>query len=169
MQTLHPDLTCCVLHVMPAVSGKGNNETVERFHALKSMLADRFEFLVRGFGFDGNSCFNAVHTEFYHVWTMSMVADSLPVTLPQGQVLIFSDPLHLLKRIRYGFVSSEFSIGSGRQQIKFLIDRIQKTSICSPVIFLNSRITKMHDLLSLKLFSQRSSLTFYPSVHAATS
>jgi hypothetical protein len=29
---------------MPAVSGKGNNETVERFDAIKSVLADRFGF-----------------------------------------------------------------------------------------------------------------------------
>jgi hypothetical protein len=89
------------------------------------------------------------------VWTMSMVADSLPVTLPQGQDLIFYDPLHVLKRIRYGFVSSEFTIGFGGQQIKFSIDRIQKASICSPVVFLNSRITKMYDSLPLELFSPK--------------
>jgi hypothetical protein len=100
---------------MPDVSGKGNNETVERLHAIKSMLADQFGFLVRGFGFDGDNCFNAVHPEFHYVWTMSMVADSLPVILSQGQVLIFSDRLYLLQRIRYRFVSSEFSIGFGGQ------------------------------------------------------
>jgi hypothetical protein len=115
IQSLHPNLTCCVVHMMPAVSRKGNNETVERLHAVKSMLADRFEFLIRGFGFHGDNYFNAVHTEFRHVSTMSMVADSLSVTLPQGQVLIFSDHLHLPKRIRYRFVSSEFSIGFGGQ------------------------------------------------------
>jgi hypothetical protein len=110
IQPLRPDLTCCVVHVIPAVSGRGNNETVEILHAGKSMLADRFGFLVRGFGFDGDSCLNAVHTELHHVWTMSMVADSLPATLPHGQVLIFSDPLHLLKRLRHRFVSSEFPL-----------------------------------------------------------
>jgi hypothetical protein len=155
--------------MMPAVSGKGNNETVERFPPVTSMLADGFGFLVRGLGFDGDGYFNAVHTEFRRVWIMSMVPNSVPVTLPQGQVLIFSDPLHLLKRIRYRFVSSEFSIGFGGQSIRFSIDRIHKSSICSPVAFLNSRIAKIHDSLHLELFSQRSSLTFYCSVHTATS
>jgi hypothetical protein len=62
---------------MPAVSGKGNNEMVERVNAVKSILTDRFGVLVLGFGFDGDNCFNAVHTDFHLVWTMSMVADSL--------------------------------------------------------------------------------------------
>jgi hypothetical protein len=69
---------------MPAVSGKGNNEMVETLYAIKSMFAGRFGFLVQGFGFDEENCFNPVHTEFHHVWTTSMVTDSLPVTLPQG-------------------------------------------------------------------------------------
>jgi hypothetical protein len=67
IQPLPPNLTCCLAHVMPAVSRKGNSETVERLHAVKSMLADRFGFLIRGFGFDGYRCLNAVHTEFQHV------------------------------------------------------------------------------------------------------
>jgi hypothetical protein len=48
IQALHPNRTCCVVHVMPAVSGKGDNETVEGLHAAKSMLAGGFGFLVRG-------------------------------------------------------------------------------------------------------------------------
>jgi hypothetical protein len=80
----------------------------------------------------GDSGFNAGQTEIHYVWTMSLVAESLPVTLPQGQVLIFSDSLHLLKRIRYRFVSSEFSIGFGGEQIQFSIDRIQKRATVYP-------------------------------------
>jgi hypothetical protein len=52
IQPLHPNLTCCIVHVMPAVSGKENNEMVERLHAVKSLLAGRFGSLARDFGFE---------------------------------------------------------------------------------------------------------------------
>jgi hypothetical protein len=88
------------------------------------------------------------------VETPDLVKIVLPDHFLQGLLAIICDPKHLCKRLRYRFVSARFSIGFGDQPpILFSLDRIQTAGFLAPVVFDNSRITKMYDSLPLQLFS----------------
>jgi hypothetical protein len=79
---------------------------------------------------------------------------SLPGGLLQGSRPIVCDSKHLVKRIRYRFVSSsQFSIGFGTEERFFSLLRIQQVWCFPDIVLDNSQITKMHDLLPLYLFS----------------
>jgi hypothetical protein len=80
--------------------------------------------------------------------------NSLPVGFLQGICPIICNPKHLVKRIRYRFVSSsQFSIGFIAEERFFSLLRIQQAGFLPDIVFDNSQITKMHDLLPLYLFS----------------
>jgi hypothetical protein len=68
--------------------------------------------------------------------------------------VVISDPLHLLKRIRYRLLSADFRIGVNGHERDFAISAIQIMAQIPQVIFDNSRMTKMHDSLPLHLFSK---------------
>jgi hypothetical protein len=70
-----------------------------------------------------------------------------------GHPLVSSDSLHLLKRIRYRWVSSNFLMGLGQERVVCSTDRIRKVGFLSPIIFLESQASKMHDSLPVQLFS----------------
>jgi hypothetical protein len=76
-----------------------------------------------------------------------------PAEVVSRLLAIICDPKHLEKRLRYRLVSAEFSIGFGDDRISFSLARIQGADFLAPIVFDNSRITKMHDSLPLQLFS----------------
>jgi hypothetical protein len=69
--------------------------------------------------------------------------------------LVICDPLHLLKRIRYRFVRDDFSVICPEDGFSFTLAAIAQADFLSPVVFTNSRESKMHDSLPLELFSAR--------------
>jgi hypothetical protein len=79
--------------------------------------------------------------------------DTLALGILAGICAIICDPKHLAKRVRYRLVCSEFWIGFGTEHIHFSLERIQAARFLPPVVFNHSRITKMHDVLRLPLFS----------------
>jgi hypothetical protein len=70
--------------------------------------------------------------------------------------LVISDPLDILKRIRYRFLSGRLRIAVGNDQTEFHIDDVRDKLPLPPIVFNNSGITKIHDSLALELFSQAS-------------
>jgi hypothetical protein len=69
--------------------------------------------------------------------------------------IVISDPLHLLKRIRYRLVSADFRIGVNGDERDFAISAIQIIAQSPQVVFDNSRTTKMHNSLPLHFFSKQ--------------
>jgi hypothetical protein len=68
--------------------------------------------------------------------------------------VIICDPLHLMTRIRSRWVPSPLSIDFGADfRLSFSTEMIQSWNILPPVVFLNSRITTMHDSFPPRLFS----------------
>jgi hypothetical protein len=63
VQPLDPGLTCCVVHVVRGVSGKGNHATITTLKSIAEALG-RSIFKVLGYGFDKESCFNDLHDAF---------------------------------------------------------------------------------------------------------
>jgi hypothetical protein len=62
LQLLTPELACCAVHVVKATNGKGNNWTVGKLEEIAEIL-DLKGFLIIGYMFDGDSCFNKLHSE----------------------------------------------------------------------------------------------------------
>jgi hypothetical protein len=69
--------------------------------------------------------------------------------------VVISDPLPLLKRICDQLIRTPLSMGLGHKELLFSIEGIQQTGFLSPIVFLQSRVSKMHDSLPLELFSPR--------------
>jgi hypothetical protein len=96
--------------------------------------------------------FNSLHTEFEDNWTQHVSIGNPELTLSDCSV-ITSDPLQLMKRICYRWVFSEIAIAFGADSAKFSLRTLEGWNVVSPVVFINSHITKMHDSLPLRLFS----------------
>jgi hypothetical protein len=75
--------------------------------------------------------------------------------------LVISDPLHILKRIRYCLLSANFRIGVDNDELEFTTSALQSVANAPHVVFDNSRITKMRDSLPLHLFSEKPILAVF--------
>jgi hypothetical protein len=107
-----PRLTCCLVHTTAAIDEKGNEGTIVALEAIATQLRKSL-FTVLGYTIDGNSCFNCLHDGFQDAWEGKLSSGPLN-SFFETQMLIpvvVSDPLHLLKRIQYRLLSSDFRIG----------------------------------------------------------
>jgi hypothetical protein len=75
--------------------------------------------------------------------------------------LAVTDPLHMLKRIRYRFLSGDLRVGADERIEIFTITKIKAAVKLPGIIFDNPRITKMHDFLPLQLFSRETILAAF--------
>jgi hypothetical protein len=172
MQPLDPDLPCSLLHLVPKENGKGDDNIVTTLQSLANRLNRSFGFEVVGYAYDGDKCFNGLHAQYaaewgqrmpYGAWDLlnsqdcSEISDS--IFAPTDSPASVGDPLHLLKRIRYRMVRRQaFSVAWGRESarlITFSLRRIRESQVCSSLVFVDSKVSKMHDSLPLELFSQR--------------
>jgi hypothetical protein len=120
-----------------------------------------FGFQMVGLAFDVDSIYSERHYNFKMQYeaqftrgSWELRTKSLPVSFLQGICPIICDHKHLVKRIRYRFMSSsQFSIGFGTEERFFSLSRIQQAGFLPDIVFDNSQITKIHDLLPLYLFS----------------
>jgi hypothetical protein len=118
--------------------------------ALKDKLETEFGFAVLGLAFDGDSCFNVLHEEFIRQWKSDLPKDIQFLRSVISTFVIICDPLHLLKRIRF-LVLLQFICPE--EHFEFFLSIIPEVHILSPVVFSNSRESKMHDSLPLELLS----------------
>jgi predicted transposase YbfD/YdcC len=159
---LSPELPYCAVHVVNARNGKGNQQTVEKLEEITEIL-DTKGFQIMGSAFDGDSCFNQLHCQFQQHWNIQTF-DETTVNMffnRTSQRLMISDPLHILKHIRYRFLSRHFRIRVGNDKTKFCIDQIRNKLPLPSIVYNNSRITNMHDSLAFELFSQASVHTIF--------
>jgi hypothetical protein len=162
---LHSNLHCGVIHILPATQGKGTEAIIARFFQLKTLLEKRFDLIFCGLACDGNSCSNSTDDISFHSWSLR-VNDRL-LLFPDMLIdfVVISDPFHLLKRIRHRLTRTTLSMGLGHEKLLFSIERIQQTGFLSPIVFLQSQVSKMHDSLPLELFSlQDLSRLFYGTI-----
>jgi hypothetical protein len=106
--------------------------------SLKWQLETEFHFDVCRITFDGDSCFKTLHHEFHLGWIDAF--QSNPQVFPKilARPISISDPLYLMKRIRYRWVRRIFSFGLGEQELLFFSTKNSKTGLLSPVVFLQS-------------------------------
>jgi hypothetical protein len=99
-QPINPNLPCSILIIIPALHGKTIVQVIEKLLQLRDILTQDFGFSVGWLAFDGGSMLNSLHTEFENNWTQHVSIKNPELTLSDCSVII-SDPLHLMKRIRY--------------------------------------------------------------------
>ena len=71
--------------------------------------------------------------------------------LKSNEILYVSDPLHVLKRGRYRFVSHQL-VKLNKSDIPINIQNIEEITNLPHIVFESKKITKMHDFLPLRLF-----------------
>jgi hypothetical protein len=69
IQPFDRKLTCCVVHIDPAVKGKENRETVRGLQSISEIVGNPI-FKIIGDAFNGNSCLNGLQTEFCKTWEL---------------------------------------------------------------------------------------------------
>jgi hypothetical protein len=112
VQPVDPRLTCYLLHATAAIHGKSNKSTIVALQAIATQLRESL-FSVLGSAFDGDSCFNRLHDGFQDAWEGQLSSGPLDsfFTTQMRIPVVVSVPLHLLKRILYRLLSSDFRIG----------------------------------------------------------
>jgi hypothetical protein len=103
--------------------------------------------------FDGDSCFNSLHYEFYLGWIDAFQGNSQVFPEISTHPIVISDPLHLMKRIHYRWIRRTLSFGLGGQELLYFSTKIQKAGFLSPVVFLQSQNRKRHNPLLFRFFS----------------
>jgi hypothetical protein len=126
IQPVHEQLICCAIHALQARNGKGTPQTVCKSKQIHELLTQR-GFDVVGYAFDGDSCYDQLYKEFEKIWRLQLpqLHDLRTfIESPVRHVLISSDPLHVLKRIRYRLVSFDAQ-ARGHDSEYFSLDRIR--------------------------------------------
>jgi hypothetical protein len=119
-QPVDPRLTCRLVHATAVINKKGNESTIVALAAIATQLRDIL-FIVLGYVFYGDSCFNRLHDGFQDALEgqfSSGLLDSFFGTQMLIPVVVF-DPLHLLKRMQYRLLSSDFRIGINEDRRAF--------------------------------------------------
>jgi hypothetical protein len=62
LQPINPNLSCAIVSVVAVTSRKGNADVVEKLLGLKSVLESRYALDVISIAFDGDSCFEGLHS-----------------------------------------------------------------------------------------------------------
>jgi hypothetical protein len=157
IQPVNPALPCSGIHVVPAMNGQRNSDTVKKLMRLVQILQRQFSIPVAAVAFNGDSCLNRIHDNFgcdYWKATTGRDERSIPRRLGPDPLLI-CDFLHLLRRIRYQWVAKGFSVVVPGETFCFSLERIREAGYLSPIVFTNSKESKMHDSLPLELFSAK--------------
>jgi hypothetical protein len=92
---------------------------------------------------------------FFYPWSLLVNDYLLPFPDMLTDSVAISDPFHLLRRSRDRLIRTTLSMGLGHGGSLCSIERVQQIGFLSPIVFLQSRVSKMHDSLPLGLFSPR--------------
>jgi hypothetical protein len=86
--------------------------------------------------------------------------------MPIPSLLVSSDPHHILKRIRYRLVAFDAESEADRPEL-FSLAHMRAYVQLQPVVYQNSKVTKMHNFLPLHLFSQRTTYALFAEACAS--
>ena len=141
-----------VVHVLPSPNGKANEKIIDILHYIRDEVKKR-NVNIRSFAFDGDSAYKNLHKMYYESYIHKVMKTHSLSTKGKNAIHIVSDFLHLIKRLRYRLLS--LLIHAGFDMNSILIDVQQLKEILQseyPVIWDNSKYTKMHDKLPIELF-----------------
>jgi hypothetical protein len=75
LQPLTPGPACCVVYIIKATNGKGNDRTVGQIEKIAEIL-DLKGFHIIGYAFDRDSCFSRLHPELQQHWNIETIEEA---------------------------------------------------------------------------------------------
>ena len=154
LQPLCGEFKNIVIHIQPAINGKATQKQIETLSYIRNIMKN-VHINIKGFAFDGDNAYFILHTKYFNYYIHSLLNSNNIIDTIRNHLRIISDPLHILKRVRYRLLSEKpilvsFNTDNSIIDIKLIQNQLLK---CPSVVFNNSKLTKMHDSLPLKLFS----------------
>ena len=134
---MNPSLNSFIVHILPSKGGKGNKKTLETLISIKKEL-EKCKISVISYASDGDNYVSQFHQDNINAHYLYL---NFQLISAVDKPLMISDPLHLLKRVRYHFIP-----------ILHDINYIQLILNLPSMVFRNDRASKMHDKLPLLLF-----------------
>ena len=156
VQPFNEELPNFVIHIKPATSGKANEDIVEILKQLK-LIAKNHNINIKTFAFDGDNAYKEMHITYYASYINSVISKGKINLNKRPVMMVVSDFLHLIKRLRYRLLSCIIHGGFSYDGPSIDIDDLQTSLDFIPsVVFRNEPYTKMHDKLPLTLFCPQS-------------
>ena len=152
-QPLASEVPCQTILIDPSTQGKATAKEIDMLGSLAEEL-DGFGFPVKGFAFDGDSTYSKLHRTFFESYYVNVTTNVSFESFGVTERMIISDPLHLLKRGRYRFLSARVHSGFERTNCSLIaVDEFRKHVDLPSLVFNPEKYTKMHDDLATQLFS----------------
>lgn len=145
-QPVSSEYKCFTVFVQSSASGKAKSMQIETLKKLSKILNEQ-NFSVFSFASDGDPTYHPLIKANIMRWN----SNYRPV-LNFSKILFINDPLHVLKRGRYKIVSRKLSMLQKNSPNVTIDSSIKEILNLPSEVFLDSRFTKMHDDLPLKLF-----------------
>lgn len=140
VQPLKPTLNSFILHAVPSKGGKANNQTLSILKKLAKILQS-INISVISFSSDGDSFASKPNNNNIKIHYNNNKYQISPFTT---EPFFLSDPLHILKRVRYHFIP----MISNKNEVMSLLN-------LPKMVFRNDRASKMHEKLPLLLFQMK--------------
>ena len=142
-----------VVHVHPSTQGKGTETEVELMANITQILSEN-KIKVASYAFDGDTIYKKLHDNLYNHYSSILKSDLTFLNFSDlNQLLMISDPLHLLKRARYRILSSNVHLGITPNTDILNIEELKEIFKYPSLVYDNSKVTKMHDSLATQIFS----------------
>ena len=143
-----------IVHVLPAASGKSNERVVELLHEIRGIVKKR-NINIKSFAVNGDNAYRNLHLMYYESYAHKAMKTHRINMKHTKELRIVSDYLHIIKRLRYrllkGVVHAGFHL---KDDTAILLSDVQEVlNELLPVIWDNSKYTKMVDRLPMELFS----------------
>ena len=145
-QPLCPFYDTAIIYIEPSNTSKADEKQVQNLFQIKNGL-EQENFKIVAFASDGDSGYRSLVNS-----TLIQYKFGTRPILITNNTLYTNDPLHVLKRGRYRFLSHNFTLLNKNSTV-FNYSKIINLLNLPGYVFSNSRYTKMQDSLPLKLFS----------------
>lgn len=146
-QPLSYEYKCFTVFVQASTSGKAKYGQISTLKKLSKILNEN-NVSVFSYASDGDSTYHPLIRDNVLRWNPK----NRPILNFSKELFINNDPLHVLKRGRYKLISKKVCTLEKNSPSVSINNSIKEVLNLPSEVFLNSRFTKMHDDLPLKLF-----------------
>ena len=153
VQPLDPSHPSFVLHIIPSTQGKATDRELNMLGTLKQILMENSIKIV-GCAMAGDSTYSALHKELFDSYYNIIIKDVDFVNYTSINLTsVISDPLHILKRIRYRCLRQNVHCGITNGTEEISIDQLKEILKLPSFVFSNEKYTKMHDRPPIQLMN----------------
>ena len=165
LQPIDSNYYCTVIHLSPASNGKADESHLNKLDFLKEKMKNH-HITILGNAFDADNKYDCLHTKYLSQYSKRVISKDGSIFEITQKVYfrIICDPLHMLKRARYRMLKNiPMAISIQANPTIFSHQIVEEYLKIPSIVFNDSPITKMHDILPLTLFSIDNLFTLYNS------